>query len=244
MFRTALLPAAALAAALSASPAAAAPDPTDFLFRLGMLQGHLMVGHELLATNHAQLALPHFGHPVRELYDDMADYIAAEHIAPFDTQLVKLEAAVVGAPTSPDTERQYQAVIATIDAARSHTPEALRASVPAMIKICSDTIDAAAGEYGEGITDGKIESLVEYHDSRGYVAYVAQYVTTLGAANKDAADQALIGRFDAVLKKAQYIVQPLIPAPKPRATVAQYRTIAAEAAALTPAATPAVVVAK
>ena len=39
-------------------------DDTDFLFRLGMMEGHLIIGHELLVNNQTALALPHFGHPV------------------------------------------------------------------------------------------------------------------------------------------------------------------------------------
>src|SRR5579885_738650 len=61
-----------------------ASDDVDFLFRLGMLEGHLLVGHELLKANQAALALPHFGHPVRELYDDIADYLAARKFPAFD----------------------------------------------------------------------------------------------------------------------------------------------------------------
>ena len=93
-----------LAAALLLATAAAAPvraaDPTpvsyaatakpnpadvDFLFRLGMLEGHMIVGHDLLAAKRNALALPHFGHPVRELYEDVSDYIGSHHIKPFDT---------------------------------------------------------------------------------------------------------------------------------------------------------------
>ena len=78
--RTAL--AGLMAMSVPAAPAsAAAPDDTDFLFRLGMLEGHLMVGHDLLAAGKPGLALPHFGHPVRELYDDISDYVAA-HLSP------------------------------------------------------------------------------------------------------------------------------------------------------------------
>ena len=219
-------------AVLSGSVMAAAPDDTDFLFRLGMLEGHLMVGHDLLAAGRPGLALPHFGHPVRELYDDITDYVAARHIAPFDTQLIKLEAAVAGAPGAPQTEALYQATINTVQQARLTAPAALRASVPAMIRICSDTIDAAAGEYGESLNRGRIDVIVEYHDSRGYLSFVAQEAAALAQAHPDAASQSLLSRFRLVLAKAQWIVEPLLPAPTPRASVGQYRTIAAEAAGL------------
>lgn len=215
---------------------AAAPDDVDFLFRLGMLEGHLMVGHDLIQARQNGLALPHFGHPVRELYDDIEGYVAAKHIPPFDTQLIKLEAAVASAPQSPQTEALYQATIKTLHDARNVAPAAVRDSVPSMIKICSDTIDAAAGEYGEALNRGKIDTIVEYHDSRGYISYVAQAAADLSASHPDPASQSMLSRFKAVLAKAQWIVDPLLPSATPRASVGQYRTVAAEAAGLVTAA--------
>jgi hypothetical protein len=207
-----------------------AGDDVDFLFRLGMLEGHLMVGHELLEAHHASLALPHFGHPVRELYDDISDYLNAHKFPAFDKQLVALEAAVATAPDAADTRAKYDAVIATVHKARAVAPAELRASLPEMIRVCSDTVDAAAGEYGEALERGRVTSLVEYHDSRGYLAYVAQQVAELGAAHTDAASQGVIDRFKQVLAKAQWIVGDLLPSPTPRASVGQYREVAAEAA--------------
>lgn len=209
-----------------------AADDTDFLFRLGMLEGHLMVGHELMQANQAALALPHFGHPVRELYDDIATYLDQHHFPAFDRQLVALEAAVATAPASKDTEAQYQATIATVHKARALAPEELRASIPEMIQICSDTIDAASSEFGESLEQGRVTTLVEYHDSRGFLEYVAQQVNDLKAAHQDAASQSLLDRFKTVLAKAQWIVGDLIPAPTPRASVSTYRSVAAEAARL------------
>lgn len=207
-------------------------DDTDFLFRLGMMEGHLMIGHELLLHHHQALALPHYGHPVRELYGDIEDYLAKKHFPAFDGQLVALEAQATAAPDSPETEAQYQAVIATLRKARELAPASLRASLPEMIQICSDTIDAASGEYGEGIEQGRIASIVEYHDSKGYLDYVQQFLGELRAAHPDAAAQSLLDKFQAVLSKAEWIVAPLLPHATPRASVNTYRAIASEAAAL------------
>jgi len=206
-----------------------AADDTDFLFRLGMLEGHLMVGHELLLADQTALALPHFGHPVRELYDDIGVYLDQHHFSPFDRQLIALEAAVTAAPKSADTEKQYQATIDTIHKARALAPASLRASIPEMIQICSDTIDAASGEFGESLEQGRVTTLVEYHDSRGFLAYVAQEVNDLRAAHPDAASQSVLDRFKGILAKAQWIVGDLMPVSTPRASVSSYRAVAAEA---------------
>jgi hypothetical protein len=225
--RLALTLAALLAAAAPAR--ADAPDDVDFLFRLGLMEGHLIVARDLVQADRPKLALPHYGHPVRELYDDIKDYLAAKKLPPFDTQLIQLEAQVTKAPKSPATAARFDAVIAAIHRARDATPAAVRASVPTMIRICADTLEAAAGEYGQSIEKGRIESLVEYHDSRGFVSYLDQELGRLGAQASGDADESLIARFRAVLARAQAIVAPLLPPDRPLKPVSDYRAIAAEA---------------
>jgi hypothetical protein len=207
-----------------------ATDATSFLFRLAMLEGHMMVGHELLQAHQAALGLPHFGHPVRELYDSFSDYLKQKHFPAFDDQLADLETAVKSAPYRPETEAKYQAAIAMVHKARELAPANIRQSVPAMIKICSDTMDAASVEFGGALNRGRITSLVEFHDSRGYLAYVAQEIEALRTGHPDAV--AMLDRFKAVLAKAQWIVDPLLPGPLPRASVGTYRAIAKEAASV------------
>jgi hypothetical protein len=208
---------------------ASGEDDADFLFRLGMMEGHLIVGHDLLAAGKPELAIPHFGHPVRELYDDISGYLTERRFPAFDRQLIRLEAAVTAAPASLEAERQYQQAIETIHEARQTSPAPIRDSVPDMIKVCADTIDAASGEYGEAVKEGRVDSLVEYHDSRGYVSFVTAEVERL---QNKRTDPGLIARFKTVLAKAQWIVEPLMPADPPRASIAEYRAIAAEATAV------------
>jgi hypothetical protein len=247
---TAILGATILAVSANAAPLSFAPPPRtmlllpvdapdnsaekdiDFLFRLGMLEGHLMIGHQLLQAQQPALALPHFGHPVHEIYGDIADYLGKNHFAPFDAQLAALEAKATASPDSPDTEAAYQSVMAIVHRAREIAPATLRASLPAMIQICSDTVDAASGEFGEGLERGQIASIVEYHDSKGYLGYVQQQLDALRSTHKDVPSQSLLDRFQAVLAKAEWIVEPLLPGPTPRASLDDYRAIAAEAAAL------------
>lgn len=214
---------------LAALARAESSDDADFLFRLGLMEGHLIVGRDLVQADRPKPALPHFGHPVRELYDDIKDYLAAKKLPPFDTQLIALEAQVTKAPKSPATAAKFDQVIAAIHRARDATPAEVRASVPAMIGICADTLEAAAGEYGQSIEKGKIESLVEYHDSRGFVSYLDQELGRLDAQANGESDRGLIARFKAVVAKAQVIVAPLLPPDRPIKPVSEYRAIAAEA---------------
>ncbi|HEY0419408.1 MAG TPA: hypothetical protein VGC80_07800, partial [Acetobacteraceae bacterium] len=216
--------------AFPAAARAAEPDPVDFLFRIGMLEGHLMIGRELIDAGQERLALPHFGHPVRELYDDIAPWLTARKVAPFEAPLVRLEAAAAAAPASPETAALYREVIGIVHAARQSAPQALRDSIPEMIRICSDTVDAAAGEYGGAVNRGRIDSLVEYHDSRGYLGFVSQELDRLAAGNPKPEEAGLIARFRAALARAAWIVEPLMPPSEPRASVSQYHTVAAEVA--------------
>jgi hypothetical protein len=200
--------------ATAALPTAARADATqedrDFLFRMGLLEGHLTVAHDLVAAHKAQLAIPHFGHPVRELYDDIGPYLKAHNFPPFKRELAGLEASATAAPYTKETEAKYQAVIATVHKARDLAPAELRASVPDMLKICAETIDAASGEYNGAIQRGKVTQLVEYHDSRGFISEVTRLVASMQA-GADETQKALLDRFQVVLAKAESIVQPLLP---------------------------------
>jgi hypothetical protein len=207
----------------------ASAGDTDYLFRLGLMEGHLIIGHQLLQAKRPELALPHFGHPVREIYDDISDYLSDHKFPGFDKQLAVLEASAASAPDSPDTEQKYQAIIATIHKARELAPATVRASVPDTIKICADTIDAASGEFNEALEQGRVANMVEYHDSRGYLEYASQQLKGAMAANQGAASDAMLKRLQDLLVKAQWIVEPLLPDPKPRASVSDFRGIARQA---------------
>src|SRR5262245_10817647 len=95
-----------VATAASGAPCARADtaEDADFLFRLGLMEGHLMVGHELVQAHQAPPGLPHFGHPIKEIYEDIAPYLKTHKVAPFEKQLIALEAAVTAAPDGADAE--------------------------------------------------------------------------------------------------------------------------------------------
>lgn len=106
--------------AIPTNARAAAPDPVDFLFRLGMLEGHLIIGHDLLRARHNALALPHFGHPVRELYDDIIDYLTAIKFRPILARAQWIVAPLLPEPAPRASVSQYRAIAA--DAARLAKP--------------------------------------------------------------------------------------------------------------------------
>ena len=100
-------------------------DHAELLFKMGLLEGHLMVGRELIDAKQSQLALPHFGHPIRELYDDISGELQRRGVTGFDGELIALEALAAGKPTDTATSAQYDKVIRIIAAVRATVPAGL-----------------------------------------------------------------------------------------------------------------------
>src|SRR5215813_12372875 len=61
---------------------------------IALMQGHLLVGDELIAKGLWDEALPHFLHPTEELYALLEKYLKLHHITPFDRDLKALAQAV------------------------------------------------------------------------------------------------------------------------------------------------------
>jgi hypothetical protein len=211
--------------------AAAEQDHTSFLFLLALLEGHLMVGHDLLKAGNGKLALPHFGHPVRELYDEIKGELKTRNVPAFDNALIDLEAQVAKAPSAPATDSAYAAVIATIHKARETVPADIRNSVPETVALCANVVHAAAGEYGEALERGKIANMPEYHDSHGFITYAVAEAERLKSIATPAQAE-LVDKLRAVLAKAEIIVGDLIPPERPKKSVSDYKAVAEEAHAL------------
>ncbi len=208
-----------------ATPAAiSAEDHAELLFKLGLLEGHLMVGRELIEANQPRLALPHFGHPVRELYDDIQSELKRRGVAAFDTDLIALEALVAGKPRDPGTMAKYDGVIRTITAVRATVPAGLLDSERFMLGVLGEIATIAAEDYSESIEGGRIEKPVEYHDSRGYLAYASQELKRLEA-QPDLRGSARLAVARARLQDMQAIVGPLLPPDRPIKSVAAYKAI-------------------
>jgi hypothetical protein len=184
MKRTLAVMAFAAIAALSAcqpQPAAEAPaeapadtakENADFGLRLALMEGHMIVGRELLEAGQSQNAIPHFGHPVRELYSDMLPVIAARGGEQFDRDLVALE-GMAAQGMSPAFATAYDAAMVKVHNARALIPADVQASDAYTLQLAADTVTTASQEYRNAIVAGKIGSLIEYHDARGFIFYIS-----------------------------------------------------------------------
>ena len=209
-------------------PAAAAAisneDHAELLFKLGLLEGHLLVGQELIEAGQPRLALPHFGHPVRELYDDISGELARRGVTGFDGELIALEALAVGAPGSPAMASKQAQVAATIVALRATVPPALLDNQSFMLGVLGEVATISAEDYSQSIEGGQIEKPVEYHDSRGYLQYAARELGRLEAL-PDGRASARLSAALARLTEMQAITGSLLPPERPVQSVAAYKGI-------------------
>ena len=236
--RLAVLPVLLIAVALSAcSRPAAAPahkdmametppssgqEDADFGLRLALLEGHLVIGRELIDAHQTQNALPHFGHPVRELYGDLSPVIEARHGVQFRTDLVVLESTAGLQPDSDTFRTRFATALTRVHDARALIPAPMRASDDYTLHLVSDIATTASQEYRSAIIAGKIGSLVEYHDARGFISYATLLLKDHAASDNPKMKEAI-----AAIARLQVMVAALDPPTTPAATDAQFEAEAA-----------------
>lgn len=161
----------------------------DYLIKLGLMRGHLIVAEELLKRREPAAAAPHFGHPVEEIYLDIEPQLAERQVKEFKTPLLQLQDLVKFSPNSPELSTNLSAARQGLDAASVVVSE--RNATPVVLQVMSGLLEAAAAEYGAAIADDKIAARIEYEDSRGFVLYADQLFTALTPELKQADPQAV-----------------------------------------------------
>jgi DNA uptake protein ComE-like DNA-binding protein len=145
---------------------------TDYMVKLGLMKGHLFVAKELLDLKKPKDAEPHIGHPVEEIYTDVAEQLSERKVKEFKTTLITLEDLVkAGAKDNTKVSINFKESMTSIDAAIAALPEAQRKSPDFVLQVINGLLDTANSEYGAAIADGKIKAAIEYQDSRGFIAY-------------------------------------------------------------------------
>ena len=145
----------------------------DYMVKLGLMKGHLFVAKELLDLNKPKDAEPHIGHPVEEIYTDVADQLNERKVKEFKTNLIALEDLVkAGAKDNNKVGTNFKDSMQSIDGAIAALPEAQRKSPTFILQVINGLLDTANSEYGAAITDGKFKAAIEYQDSRGFITYV------------------------------------------------------------------------
>lgn len=170
----------------------------DYMVKLGLMKGHLLVAKELLDLKKPEAAEPHIGHPVEEIYADVADQLQERKVPEFKKQLISLQDLVKSKPNDPQLMTQFDAAMKAVDQAIAALPETERQSPNFALKVVNGLLDTANSEYGAAIANGKITAPIEYQDSRGFVTYadtlnksIAQQLTKQNAEAEKAIDSTM-----------------------------------------------------
>lgn len=209
-----------------AAPVASANEDADFAMRLALIEGHMQIGRELIEAGQTQNALPHFGHPVRELYSDMIPVIVHRNGQQFDRDLIALEGLAASEGNSQTFRTAFDAALAKVRAARDLIPQAKWTDDAFTLGLVADTANVAAQEYRNALVAGRIDSLIEYHDARGFIFYLSDMLGAYPGTDP---------RFEqarALVAELRTFVEPLTPPNPPRATDVQFEEKAAALRAL------------
>jgi hypothetical protein len=208
------------------APADAAREDADFAMRLVLIEGHLQVGRELIEAGQTKNALPHFGHPVRELYSDMIPVIVHRGGQQFDRDLIALEGLAAQEGNSEVFRTAFDAALAKVRAARDLVPQEKWMSDDFVLGLAADTANLASQEYRNALVGGRIDSLIEYHDTRGFIFRL----TDILAAHQGSDPR--LAQASAIVAQLHTYVEPLIPPRPPRASDVEFETQAAALRAL------------
>jgi Helix-hairpin-helix motif len=143
----------------------------DYMTKLGLMKGHLLVAKELLDQNQPKQAEPHIGHPVEEIYVDVEEQLNERKVKEFKTTLVSLEDLVKSNPKNAKVKTDFTSSMQSVDGAIAALPASVRSKPGFVLQVINELLDAANSEYGAAIAGGKVTAPIEYQDSRGFVTY-------------------------------------------------------------------------
>jgi hypothetical protein len=143
----------------------------DYMTKLGLMKGHLLVAKELLDQNQPKQAQPHIGHPVEEIYVDVEDQLEERKVKEFKSTLISLTDLVKSNPKDAKIKTNFTTSVQSVDGAIAVLPTEERSKPEFVLQVINGLLDAANSEYGAAIVNGKITAPIEYQDSRGFIVY-------------------------------------------------------------------------
>lgn len=181
--------------AASAQPAAISQlsqeeQDIHFMAALGLMQGHLLVGKELLDQGTPDQAEPHLGHPINELYSEVEAQLAQHNAADFKEPFIELYDTARYAPGDTKVATSYDSSIQQIKQAINTLSQEKRQSPDFVLAVIGEILDVADIEYRAGIANGKIVEIIEYQDSRGFVMMAQTLYETIATQVEQTAPEA------------------------------------------------------
>jgi hypothetical protein len=145
---------------------------------MGLIRGHLLVGDELVKQGHWDDALPHFHHPVEELYAGIAPSLKNLGFRQFDTALKALAQTVQAKKLDA-----YAGAWKVVDQRMTSVDQAMQRLITPRNRFTLQTVMAilhqAAAEYEEAVQEGRVAKPVEYQDARGFVWHAESLVSAM-----------------------------------------------------------------
>jgi len=155
----------------------------DYLVKLGLMKGHMIVAGELIALGRLKDAEPHIGHPVEEIYIDVEDQLTERKVPQFKDQLIQLQDRIKTSKNSAEVKTLFDKSMNSIDVAIKAIPAKQMSDSSFIAQSVSGLLENAASEYTNAVSGGKITAAIEYQDSRGFVWYADQLIAPLAAKN-------------------------------------------------------------
>ena len=146
-----------------------------YLLRVGLMRGHLLVGHALYGLGALDAARTHSKHPTDELFAGMAAEFAARGAAGFGPELQ----AHATASQSDDAATVGKAYAALTEA-MSRAEDAVEAPPGMVARLIVALLREAADEYAVGIVDGKLADAHEYQDAYGFTQVALAWAQRAG----------------------------------------------------------------
>jgi hypothetical protein len=110
----------------------------NYMTALGLMQGHLLVGKELLDQGTPEQAEPHLGHPVNELYGEVEDQLALRNVKPFKKPLENLYDLAKYKPSAPEVDAEYANSVKVINRAVQALPSQERYSPKFILQVINN----------------------------------------------------------------------------------------------------------
>ncbi|HLO85655.1 MAG TPA: helix-hairpin-helix domain-containing protein [Nostocaceae cyanobacterium] len=183
----------------------------DYMTKLGLMKGHLLVAQELLDQNQPKQAEPHIGHPVEEIYVDVEEQLQERNVKEFKSSLISLGDLVKSNPKDGKIKNNFTTSMQAVDGAIAALPSEVKSKPAFILQVINGLLDAANSEYKAAVANGKITAAIEYQDSRGFVIYANELYkstsTQIAQANPQA-NQTIEQTFTELLKVWPSVIAP------------------------------------
>ena len=147
----------------------------EYLLRVGLMRGHLLVGHALYGLGALDAARTHSRHPTDELFAGMAAEFRARGAVGFGPEL-KAHAMASQSDDAATVGKAY----AVLTEAISRAEGAIEAPPRMVARVVVALLREAADEYAVGIVDGKLADAHEYQDAYGFTQIALAWAQRAG----------------------------------------------------------------